>query len=108
MNCWLLAWPGDAPNGLRIGAATVNIVRPLMFVLLPITFPIAWLLDNVLGAEMRQTYNKHQLEKLLQPIGSVVRESVIRILGGHACDVARQNLADSRQLTTIFSLIALI
>ncbi|EOD35948.1 hypothetical protein EMIHUDRAFT_48084, partial [Emiliania huxleyi CCMP1516] len=36
-------------HGLRIGAASTCLVRPLMYLLMPITLPIARVLDLVLG-----------------------------------------------------------
>ena len=53
-------------HGLRIGAACVWIVIPLMVAFLPITWPISKCLDWVLGDEFRKPYNKRQLAKLLE------------------------------------------
>lgn len=53
-------------HGLRIGASAVCIVRPLMILLLPITWPIAKVLDWALGREMGTAYNRKQLDALLQ------------------------------------------
>ena len=53
-------------HGLRIGAASVCIVRPLMLLLMPITFPIAAVLDRLLGREMGTAYTRTQLDKLLE------------------------------------------
>jgi len=53
-------------HGLRIGAASAFLVKPLMVVLLPITWPIAKVLDLVLGREMGTQYNRQQLDKLLE------------------------------------------
>lgn len=53
-------------HGLRIGAASVVVVQPIMMMLLPITWPIARVLDFVLGAELGTQYNKKQLEGLLE------------------------------------------
>ena len=55
-----------ARHGLRIGAAAVCIVRPLMLLLLPITMPIATVLDYVLGKEMGTAFTRQQLDKLLE------------------------------------------
>ncbi|EOD14785.1 hypothetical protein EMIHUDRAFT_461601 [Emiliania huxleyi CCMP1516] len=52
-------------HGLRIGAASRPLVVPLMFAFLPVTWPIARLLDFALGSEMRTMYNKRQLDRLL-------------------------------------------
>lgn len=53
-------------HGLRIGASAVCIVRPLMILLLPITYPIAIVLDYVLGREMGTAYTRQQLDALLE------------------------------------------
>ena len=53
-------------HGLRIGASLTWIVRPLMVVMLPVTYPIASVLDCFLGREMGNQYNRQQLDKLLQ------------------------------------------
>ena len=55
-----------ARHGLRIGAASTMIVRPLMLLFSPITWPIAKVLDLVLGHEMGTAYNRQQLDKLLE------------------------------------------
>ena len=53
-------------HGLRIGAASACIVRPLMWLFMPITFPIARCLDYALGREMSARFNRQQLDKLLE------------------------------------------
>ena len=53
-------------HGLRIGAASVVIVWPLIILLLPFTWPIAKCLDCLLGREMGTSYNKRQLDALLE------------------------------------------
>ena len=53
-------------HGLRIGSAATCIVKPIMMMLLPITWPIAKCLDLVLGREMGAAYNRQQLDKLLE------------------------------------------
>mmetsp|Transcript_73347 Transcript_73347/g.122521 ORF Transcript_73347/g.122521 Transcript_73347/m.122521 type:complete len:715 (+) Transcript_73347:68-2212(+) len=55
-----------ARHGLRIGAASVWVLVPVMILLLPVTLPLAMILDAVLGAEVRVSYNKQQLDKLLE------------------------------------------
>jgi len=52
-------------HGLRIGAASVVIVLPIMILLFPFTWPIARVLDIVLGREMGTSYNKRQRDALL-------------------------------------------
>ena len=53
-------------HGLRIGSASIPIVRLLMILLIPITYPIATILDMVLGREMGTAYTRQQLDKLLE------------------------------------------
>jgi metal transporter CNNM len=56
-----------ARHGLRIGAASTCVVKPLMVLGLPITWPIAKALDLALGREMmKTTYTRQQLDKLLE------------------------------------------
>ena len=56
-----------ARHGLRIGAYAVWIVWPLVVILRPITFPIAFLLDYMLGREMGVQYKMfNMLDKLVE------------------------------------------
>lgn len=50
---------------LRFGALTAPFVHILLFVLSPITKPIAWILDHVLGDELPNIYSKHELAMLI-------------------------------------------
>ena len=52
--------------GLKIGAFFVPLVAPLMVLMLPVTLPIAKVLDQVLGDEVRRAYNKQELAKLFE------------------------------------------
>jgi len=51
---------------LWIGSRTVPIVRVIMVLLLPVTYPMAWVLDRVLGKELATTYSNAEMLKLLQ------------------------------------------
>jgi metal transporter CNNM len=51
---------------LAIGSASVPMVRVVMFVLLPIAYPLSWILDKALGKEIATTYSTSELMKLLQ------------------------------------------
>ena len=53
-------------HGLRIGAASTWLVRPLILLFLPVTWPVSKVLDYTLGTEMRTYYNRLQLDKLLE------------------------------------------
>ena len=51
---------------LYIGSRAVPIVRVIMVILLPITYPLAWILDKALGEELATTYSNAEMLKLLQ------------------------------------------
>lgn len=50
---------------LWFGSRTVWLVRIFIFILYPITFPIAWILDRALGAELPEIYSKTELMKII-------------------------------------------
>ncbi|KIM81896.1 hypothetical protein PILCRDRAFT_821253 [Piloderma croceum F 1598] len=52
--------------GLSIGAACTPLVLALMYILAPIAWPIAKLLDYVLGVHSAHTYKKAELKSFLQ------------------------------------------
>ncbi|KAK7454054.1 hypothetical protein VKT23_011567 [Stygiomarasmius scandens] len=71
--------------GLAIGARCAPLVQLIMWVMAPIAYPIAKLLDFILGVHSLHTYKKTQLKYLLQfhSIGEEpLREEEIRILNG--------------------------
>lgn len=51
---------------LAIGSRAVPIVRVIMILLLPITYPLSWILDKALGKELATTYSNAEMLKLLQ------------------------------------------
>lgn len=51
---------------LRIGSATVPLVKVIRFVLFPLAKPLAYGLDVALGKELATTYSSAELLKLLQ------------------------------------------
>ena len=53
-------------HALRVGSATVPLVRVIMVLFFPIAFPLGWLLDKLLGQELATTYSSAELTKLLQ------------------------------------------
>jgi metal transporter CNNM len=53
-------------HGLRIGAATVPIVRIFLAALFPVAWPISIVLDHVLGEEMGTIYSKKELSVLME------------------------------------------
>uniref|UniRef100_A0A0W0F7R1 CNNM transmembrane domain-containing protein n=1 Tax=Moniliophthora roreri TaxID=221103 RepID=A0A0W0F7R1_MONRR len=52
--------------GLAIGAACADFVLGLMWIMAPIAYPIARLLDHILGVHKSHTYRKAELKSLLQ------------------------------------------
>lgn len=51
---------------LEVGAKTAWLVKFFIFILFPICWPIAWLLDKFLGEEMPTIYSKHELMKIVE------------------------------------------
>ena len=51
---------------LALGAKTAWLVRIFIFILYPIAKPIGWLLDRVLGEELRTIYSKKELMKIVE------------------------------------------
>ncbi|KAF8194855.1 hypothetical protein K438DRAFT_809580 [Mycena galopus ATCC 62051] len=71
--------------GLSIGAACTPFVLVLMYLLAPVAYPIARLLDAVLGENETQTYKKAELKSFLQFHRSgqePLRDDEISILNG--------------------------
>ncbi|MBD3311815.1 MAG: DUF21 domain-containing protein [Candidatus Magasanikbacteria bacterium] len=55
-----------ARYALQVGAKTAWLVKIFMFVLFPICWPIAWILDKTLGDEMPTIYSKKELMKIVE------------------------------------------
>ncbi len=51
---------------LQVGAKTAGLVRFFIIILFPVCWPIAWVLDKVLGREMPQIYSKKELIKIIE------------------------------------------
>ncbi len=51
---------------LEIGAKTIWIVWPLMWLMAIIAYPISYLLDRVLGDELGTVYSNKELQKLVE------------------------------------------
>lgn len=51
---------------LQIGSRTVPLVKMIMLFLLPVTYPLAYLLDYVLGDELGTIYSNTELIKLMR------------------------------------------
>lgn len=51
---------------LQFGASTAWLVKIFIFILFPICYPIAWILDKVLGEEMNTIYSKKELVKIVE------------------------------------------
>jgi len=52
-------------HGMWFGARTAPFVHVLIYIMYPITFPIAWTLDRLLGAELPTLYSKHELMEII-------------------------------------------
>lgn len=83
--------------GLAVGAHCVWIVRFLQLFFSPIAWPLAWILDRVLGEELGTVYSHHQLKGLID-IHSHKRHGELTdvettILKG-ALDFSRKKAAD--------------
>jgi metal transporter CNNM len=52
-------------HALSFGSKTAPIVRVLLFILSPITKPISWILDKMLGDELQTIYSKKELMKIV-------------------------------------------
>ncbi|TFK81680.1 DUF21-domain-containing protein [Polyporus arcularius HHB13444] len=71
--------------GLAIGASCAPIVRAMMYIFAPIAWPIAKLLDYVLGANETHTYKKAELKSFLafhRQGEEPLRDDEISILNG--------------------------
>lgn len=55
-----------ARHALKLGARLAAIVRFFMILLYPVTAPVAWVLDRVLGDELPQFYTKMELTRLIE------------------------------------------
>ena len=52
-------------HAMRVGSFFAPAVRILMFITYPITFPIAFVLDKMLGEEIGTIYSKHELMEIV-------------------------------------------
>ena len=71
---------------LKLGAKAAPLVRLLIWILYPVSAPIAWLLDKALGEELPTIYSKQELIKLIEEHeesgDGVIDEDEERILKG--------------------------
>ncbi len=51
---------------MQLGANTVWLVRLFIFVLYPIAFPLAWVLNKALGDELATIWNKKEIEEIIK------------------------------------------
>lgn len=51
---------------LKVGAKTAWLVKIFIYILFPVCWPIAWILDKVLGEEMTTIYSKKELMKIIE------------------------------------------
>ncbi|MCD4760664.1 CNNM domain-containing protein [bacterium] len=55
-----------ARYALQVGAKTAWLVKIFIFILFPICWPIAWMLNKILGDEMPTIYSKKELIKIME------------------------------------------
>ncbi|KAJ7190988.1 hypothetical protein GGX14DRAFT_381590 [Mycena pura] len=65
-GCVLIPQAFSVRHGLAIGAACAPLVRALMYLLAPVAYPAACVLDALLGTDAACTYKKAQLKSFLQ------------------------------------------
>jgi len=63
-------------HAFSLGVRVVWLVKILIFVLYPICFPIAWVLDKILGEEMPTIWSKDELIELIRMHKNSPRSSV--------------------------------
>lgn len=52
-------------KAMKVGSACAPLVKALMFITAPITYPIAYILDRMLGAEMPGIYSRHEIMEIV-------------------------------------------
>lgn len=55
-----------ARHALRYGPKFVPIVKVVMFMVWPISYPIAWILEKTVGAEKETVWSKSELEEIIK------------------------------------------
>lgn len=65
-----------ARYALKVGAKTAWLVKFFIFLLFPICWPIAWVLDKALGEEMQNIYSKKELMKIVEEHGGAKESDV--------------------------------
>lgn len=55
-----------ARHALYFGAKMAWLVKIFLYILLPISWPLAWVLDKILGDEMTTIYSKKELMKIVE------------------------------------------
>ena len=55
-----------ARYALQVGAKTAWLVKFFIIIMLPVCWPIAWILDKTLGEEMPSVYSKKELMKIIE------------------------------------------
>ncbi len=67
--------------GLAIGASTSNLMRLIMLMTCPLSYPISKLLDFVLGREMSNVYGRDKIRELLKNVEGI-DEKEFKIITG--------------------------
>lgn len=53
-------------HALKIGAKTIPITKLFIFILFPISFPLSWILDKMLGNELPNIWSKEELKEIIK------------------------------------------
>ena len=65
-----------AKYAMQLGAKTAWLVKIFIFILFPICWPIAWLLDKILGEEIPNVYSKKELIQIIKEHGGSKKSDV--------------------------------
>lgn len=76
-------------HGLAIGAHLSLVVRFFMLLFLPVTWPIAWVLDKLLGKDIGSVYNRQEMKRLID----------IHVTDPDAAEESGLNAEDGKLLT---------
>lgn len=53
-------------HALKFGSRTVWLVRIFIFIFYPIAYPLSWMLDKALGAELATIWDKKEIEEIIR------------------------------------------
>ena len=58
-------------HALWVGSRFAPVMRVLIFIMLPVTYPIAYILDRLLGAEMPTLYSKREIMEIVSELEDI-------------------------------------